>query len=89
MTAFYVLTPQIQLKLLELESKFKGSIYFAFMHGKLYVAITDGISILDIDASKKISEKTMEVLESQLLLPVAIINELGLSKEKYSTGDAI
>ena len=89
MTAFYVLTPQIQLKLLELESKFKGSIYFAFMRGKLYVAITDGVSILDIDASKKISEKTIEILESQLLLPVAIINELGLSKDKYSTGDAI
>ena len=70
-----MLTPQIQLKLLELESKFKGSIYFAFMRGKLYVAITDGVSILDIDASKKISEKTIEILESQLLLPVAIINE--------------
>ena len=36
LTAFYVLTPQIQEKLLELETKFKGSIFFAFMNGKFY-----------------------------------------------------
>ena len=89
LTAFYVLTPQVQLKLLELESKFKGSIFFAYMKGKLYVTITDGISILDIDASKKISENTMATLDSQLMLPAAIINELGLSSDKFSRGDAI
>lgn len=88
-TAFYVLTPQIQLKMLELESKFKGSIFFAFMHGKLYVAITDGVSILDINASKEISQNTMDILESQLMVPASIINELGLSSEKYTVGDAI
>ena len=89
MTAFYVLTPQIQLKLLELESKFKGSIFFGYMKGKLFVAITDGVSILDINASKKISENTMAILESQLILPASIINELGLSSDKFSSGDAI
>ena len=89
LTAFYVLTPQIQLKLLELESKFKGSIFFAYMKGQLFVAITDGVSILDIDASKKITENTMAILESQLMLPASIINELGLSSDKYSSGDAI
>lgn len=89
LTAFYVLTPQIQLKLLELESKFKGSIFFGYMKGQLYVAITDGISILDINASKKISEDTMAILESQLILPASIINELGLSSDKFSSGDAI
>lgn len=88
-TAFYVLTPQIQLKLLELESKFKGSIFFGYMRGKLYVAITDGVSILDVNASRKISMDTMKKLESQLLLPASIINELGLSSDKYETGDAI
>ena len=88
-TAFYVLTPQIQLKLLELESKFKGSIYFAYLKGKMYVVIADGISILDINASKPISTETYQILESQLLLPASIINELGLSSSKYSEGEAI
>lgn len=89
LTAFYVLTPQIQLKLLELETKFKGSIFFAYMRGKLYVAITDGISILDVNASKKISLDTLKMLESQLLLPASIINELGLSDSKFATGEAL
>ncbi len=89
LTAFYVLTPQIQLKLLELETKFKGSIFFAYMRGKLYVAITDGVSILDINASKKLSLNTLELLKSQLILPASIINELGLSDSKFSVGDAI
>lgn len=89
LTAFYVLTPQIQLKILELESKFKGSLYLAFMHGKLFVYITDGVSILDINASQKVSMETYKAIESQLLVPAAIINELGLNEEKFSNGDAI
>ena len=56
---------------------------------QIIVTMADGISILDINASKPISEKTMEILESQLMLPASVINELGLSSEKYSTGDAI
>ena len=89
LTAFYVLTPQIQLKLLELETKFKGSIFFGFLKGKMYVAICDNVSILDINASKKITEETLEMLESQLLVPAAIINELKLDSDKFNEGDAI
>lgn len=89
LTAFYVLTPQIQLKLLELESLFRGSIYLAYMNGKLYVAICDNVDILDVDASEKITLETLEILKSQLLLPASIINELGLSSDKFQQGDAI
>ena len=89
LTAFYVLTPQIQLKLLELESKFRGSIYLAYMKGKLYIAVCDNVSILDVNASKKITLETLEMLKSQLLLPASIINELGLSSDKFQQGDAI
>ena len=89
LTTFYVLTPQIQLKLLELESKFKGSIFFAFMNGKFYVAICDNISILDVNASKKVTNETLEILISQLSVPASIINELNLDKSKFNEGDAI
>ena len=89
LTAFYILTPQIQLKLLELESKFRGSIFFAYMKGKMYVAICDNVSILDINASKKITEETLSILENQLLVPAAIINELKLDSDKFNEGDAI
>ena len=88
-TAFYVLTPQIQLKLLELETKFKGSIFFAFMKGKFYVAICDNVSILDVNASKKITQDTIDILVSQLSVPASVINELKLDSAKYNEGDAI
>ena len=88
-TAFYILTPQIQLKILELESKFKGSLFLSYMAGKLYVAIVDSVSILDVNASKKVSVETLKMLESQLLVPASIINELGLSTTKFTSGDAI
>ena len=61
----------------------------AFMNGKLYVAMCNNSSILDINASKPISEETMKVLETQILLPAMIINELGLNDKKYNEGDAI
>lgn len=88
-TAFYVLTPQMQMKILELETKFKGSIFFAVMKGKFYVAICDNVSILDVNASKKVSQETLDVLISQLSVPASIINELNLDKSKYNEGDAI
>ena len=88
-TAFYVLTPQIQLKLLELETKFKGSIFFAFMKGKFYVAICDNVSILDVNASKKVTQNTLDILVSQLSVPASVINELKLDSAKYNEGDEI
>lgn len=89
LTAFYVLTPQMQLKLLEFKSKMRGSISMAYMKGKLYVAVCNNSSILDINASKPISQETLDFLESQITLPAMIINELGLSDKKYNEGDAI
>lgn len=89
LTAFYVLTPQMQLKLLEFKSKMRGSISMAFMKGKLYVALCNNSSILDINASKPISQETLDFLETQITLPAMIINEFGLSDKKYSEGDAI
>jgi hypothetical protein len=53
------------------------------------VAVCDGVSILDINASKPVTLDTLEMLKSQLLLPASIINELGLSSSKYQEGDAI
>lgn len=89
LTAFYVLTPQMQLKILEFEKKFKGSIYLAFMYGKLYVAICDSVSILDVKVGKKTVEELKEIIISQLNIPAAVINEFGLNTDKYNKGDAI
>lgn len=89
LTAFYILTPQIQLNLLELETKFGGSIYFAYMNGKLYVAICDNASILDINASKKVSMDTINMLNAQLSVPKWFIDKLDLDSNKFASGQTI
>lgn len=89
LTAFYILTPQIQFNLLELESKFNGSIYFAYVSGRLYVAICDHVSILDINASKKISMDTINLLNAQLSVPKWFISKLELDSKKYNQGSSI
>lgn len=89
LTAFYVLTPQVQVKYIELDEEFKGTLYFAYMNGKFYMAVCDFKSILDINASKKISEKTIEFLNQQLTVPKRVIEKLGLDKTKFNEGETI
>ena len=89
LTAFYVLTPQIQEKLLELETKFKGSIFFAFMNGKFYLSINDNVDTLDMSLKGEINEQTLDHIRAQLNVPAAVIHELKLSGDKYNSGDAI
>lgn len=88
-TAFYILTPQVQLKFIELDEEFKGKLYFAYMRGKFYMAVCDFKSILDINASKKITEKTIDFLNQQLTLPKRVIEKLGLDKTKFNEGESI
>lgn len=85
--AFYILTPQVQLKLLELESKFKGSIFFSFQAGKLYVAINDSKGTLDFSIKKDLNQDVINNLISQISVPAAIINELHLNSDKYTRSD--
>ena len=89
LTTFYLLTPQVQLKLLELESKFKGSIFFAYQGGKFYVVINDNQKILEVNPSKPLQSGTIDILTSQLELPAAIINELKFDKGKYTMDQAL
>ena len=59
------------------------------MKGKFYVAICDNVSILDVNASKKVTQNTLDILVSQLSVPASVINELKLDSAKYNEGDAI
>lgn len=89
LTAFYVLTPQIQEKLLELETKFKGSIFFAFMKGKFYLTINDNVNTLEMNLKGEVNRESLAVIESQLNVPAAIIHELKLNSDKFNSGDSL
>ena len=82
--AFYVLTPQLQEKMLELETKFRGSINFVFKDGFLYLLINDGRDSLEIYPNNKIDEKFYRSILSDITIGCAVIDEFSLDSLKWS-----
>ncbi len=80
---FYILTPQLILKMLELEKMHRGTIYYAFENGKLYVLINDNSNSLEINVNKKFDIKFAQNIINDIILAPAIIKEFGLDKQKY------
>lgn len=85
--AFYVLTPQIQEKLLELERKFPGTIQYSFQNGYLYTYINSSQDEFEINFSKPIDEKLISRIKTEATLPCMIINEFRLDQDKWTNKD--
>lgn len=81
--AFYILTPVMLQKLLELEKLFKGSIQYSFEQNSLMIFINNSGDSLECSMSKKINEENLNIIRSQINLAAAIINEFNLDADKY------
>jgi len=84
LTAFYILTPQFQEKLMELESSFKGQIYFLFEEHYLYVAVNDSNTSFKISLFKPLDNEHLQSILRDIALPKAFIDALKLNRDKYS-----
>ena len=84
LTAFYILTPQVQEEMLRLESCFKGNIMFCFNVDHLYIAVNDGKDSFVSDLFKSISKENISKLVEEIEIPLNFINALKLNREKYS-----
>lgn len=73
--AFYILTPQMQEKLLELERKFHGTISYAFNEGRFYIGINDGSEGLHANIKIPVTQQ-IKPITLQIDLSAIIINEL-------------
>lgn len=80
---FYILTPSLIQKMLNLEQMYKGTIFFAFMNGMFYIAINDKSDAFDIKLSTPIDDKFYNKILQDIQIAPAIINEFGLDKDKY------
>ena len=80
---FYLLTPQIQEKILDLEGKFKGQFYMAFIGNELYIAVNDSDTSVSIPFKEKITEENLTPVVECLAIPAVFINLLGLNKTKF------
>jgi hypothetical protein len=82
-TVFFILTPQIQEKIMSLESKFKGRFFMAFMGKELFIAVDDSDQSLDFSIKKPLNEENVGPLIECLAIPAVFISLLGLSTNKY------
>lgn len=82
--AFYILTPMMIQKMIELEQLYAGGMYFIFDKGNLYVLINNSGDSLEIRMSKPLDEKQIERIKSDILIGASIINEFRMDSNKYN-----
>ena len=80
---FYLITPYMIEKLMELEKMHKGTIYYAFIGNKLYIAINDNSNSLEFPIGREINEASVKKFDGDIELIAAIINEFRLDGQKF------
>lgn len=80
---FYILTPKMIDRILALSDLYKGQQFYAFLEGKLYVAINN-VNSLEVSVKKPLTDETLKKTRGDLNIAPAIINEFGLNKSKYT-----
>jgi len=82
-TVFYLLTPQIQEKIMELEGTFAGHFYLCFMGNELFIAVDDSHQSIVVKILKPITEETISHINTVYGIPMVFIKLLGLDKSKF------
>jgi len=80
---FYLLTPQIQEKILSLEGMAAGQFYMAFMKNELFVGINDSDNTISIPFNKPLDESSMGAIVEYMSIPAVFIELLGLTHAKF------
>lgn len=81
---FYLLTPMMIQKMMELEQKYRGGIYYVFMYGNLYVLINNSGDSLEVSISKPLNEEQIQRIKSDILIGASIINEFRIDTDKFN-----
>lgn len=82
--AFYILTPSMIQKMLELERMYKGGLYYVFTKGNLYILINNSGDSLEVSVSKTLDEKQIDRIKSDILIGASIINEFHMDSDKFN-----
>lgn len=82
---FYILTPQVQEKILELEKMNggKGQFYYRLMNNQIYVSLCNGVSFPKPSLWKPLDVEIIKTLAEQFAMPASMIDRLELAKNKY------
>ncbi len=81
--AFYIVTPSMIEKLLEFESMMGGTVSLLYRGDELHIAINNNSNSLEPRLKYPLNEENLKRYQSETDLMAVLINEFGLSKDKY------
>ena len=84
---FYFMTPSLINKIMELESKFGGTLQIVMDGDLLYVFINDSRRLFNINLKNSFisgENSSLEQIKGETLIPAAIINEFHLDSDKFN-----
>lgn len=82
-TAFYLLTPQMMERMMELEKAHPGQLGFSFIDHKMFIAIHNNHSILEVRMFRKLDDTLIEGFKNDFRLLDDLVKELKLNKKIY------
>lgn len=85
LTAFYILTPQIQEKIMEFEKNYKGSFYMVFQGSCLCIALDGVENYNSCNILSSLNGSKIERLRQGILFPKLIIDNFKLSGDKFNS----
>jgi hypothetical protein len=88
-TCFFLLTPQIQEKLMSFEKMFKGQFYLAFIGRDLFICANNSDGSMPIPWKEPLSIDNMQPAIESMALPAVFIDLLGLSLPKFEKNGGI
>lgn len=83
LNAFYIITPQIIERLMELEQKNKGRCSFSFINNKFFFAINNSKDTFELSLFKKINDESMNECLKDVFSMRDIIKDLKLNLKIY------
>lgn len=82
-TVFYIMTPVIIEKFMEIERMHKGNICFAFINGELHIGVNDNKDYLEPKINKPVTKQVVNEIKGQIDIIGAVINEFKLDTAKF------
>ena len=82
-TAFYILTPQFQERLMAIEKAHPGKIGFSFIDNQLHMAINNNKSNFTVSLFRRIDEALIQAFKDDLQVIYNIIDELKINKKIF------
>lgn len=82
-TAFYIITPQMMTRMMTIEQNHPGNIGFSFIDNRMYVAVDNNRSVLDVQMFRPLDAARIEAFKKDFDLIKDVIHELKLNKNIF------